>query len=286
MKRKIVLLLLCVTVTLGIVGCAGKTQTEKQRKPKEDITEQSVSEDTNTSKEEKENVTHVEKEEIELQNEIQITDQTSEEEKASQKAQENSTEKEKPTEHSTQKPESQPQSTQQPVVTPTPEKPKVEETTPEPEPPRATSSDSVAVANKVLEYINSYRSTPATKLSGLTKYAEYRSRQLVSNFAHDTFDERAAATALQYGTYIDPTLYGITGEPYYAAGAREAIAKAGYAGSVDYVAKSIADLVKNSAGHWAYVGSTEYSYIAVGITYESGMWYCDIAVARENTDNK
>ena len=286
MKRKIVLLLLCVTVTIGIVGCAGKTQTEKQRKPKEDITEQSVSEDTNTSKEEKEHVTHVEKEEIELQNEIQITDQTSEEEKASQKAQENSTEKEKPTEHSTQKPESQPQSTQQPVVTPTPEKPKVEETTPEPEPPRATSSDSVAVANKVLEYINSYRSTPATKLSGLTKYAEYRSRQLVSNFAHDTFDERAAATALQYGTYIDPTLYGITGEPYYEPGAREAIAKAGYAGSVDYVAKSIADLVKNSAGHWAYVGSTEYSYIAVGITYESGMWYCDIAVARENTDNK
>ena len=286
MKRKIVLLLLCVTVTIGIIGWTDKTQTEKQRKPKEDVTEQSVSENTNTSKEEKEHVTHVEKEEIELQNETQLTDRTSEEEKASQKAQENSTEKEKPTEHSAKKPESQPQSTQQPVVTPTPEKPKVEESTPEPEPPRATASDSVAVANKVLEYINSYRSAPATKLPGLTKYAEYRSRQLVSNFAHDTFDERAAATALQYGTYIDPTLYGITGEPYYAAGAREAIAKAGYAGNVDYVAKSIADLVKNSAGHWAYVGSTEYSYIAVGITYESGMWYCDIAVATENTDNK
>ena len=125
---------------------------------------------------------------------------------------------------------------------------------PEPEPPaqnaptvpttpNATANDSKAVADKVLEYINSYRSTPATKLPGLTTYAEYRSRQLIRNFAHDTFDERAAATALQYGTYIDPTLYGIEGEAYYTAGAREAIAKAGYAGSIDYVAKSIANLI-------------------------------------------
>lgn len=193
---------------------------------------------------------------------------------------------------STQKPQT-PQAETKPQdeeVTPTPERPKQEtpdQNTPAvPATPNATANDNRAVADKVLEYINSYRSTPATKLPGLTIYAEYRSRQLISNFAHDTFDERAAATALQYGTYIDPTVYGAQGEPYYAAGAREAIAKAGYAGSVDYVAKSIADLVKNSAGHWAYVGSSEYSYIAVGVTYESGMWYCDIAVARENTDNK
>lgn len=183
--------------------------------------------------------------------------------------------------------QSQNQKTQQPTTptTPTPETPRVEEETPVPEVPKATASDSVAVANKVIDYINSYRSSPATKLPGLTKYAEYRSRQLISNFAHDTFDERAAATALQYGTYIDPTLYGMTGEPYYESGAREAIAKGGYVGTIDEVAKRLADLVKNSAGHWAYVGSSEYSYIAVGITYESGMWYCDIAMARLNTDN-
>ena len=279
MKRKIVLLLLCVTVTIGIVGCTGKSQTEKQKKPKEQVTEQVPSEDTEASEEEqKDEVTHTEKK-TEVGEEVQSGEQAAETPKTPQK-------EEKKTESSSQKQESQSQSTPTATVTPTPEKPKVEEITPEPEPPRATASDSVAVANKVLEYINSYRSTPAEKLPGLTKYAEYRSRQLVKNFAHDTFDERAAATALQYGTYIDPTLYGIEGEPYYAAGAREAIAKAGYAGSIDYVAKSIVDLVKNSASHWAYVGSTEYSYIAVGITYESGMWYCDIAVARENTDNK
>ena len=67
---------------------------------------------------------------------------------------------------------------------------------------------------------------------------------------------------------------------------REAIAKAGYVVTVDSVAKQLANLVKNSSGHWAYVGSDEYPYIAVGVTYESGMWYCDIAMARENTDNK
>lgn len=287
MNRKIVLLLLCVTVTIGMVGCAGSHQTEKQKKPKEQVTEQLVSEDTKTSDEEQtEEVTRTEKKTESVGGEVQNNNQVTETPKTPQKAETGATEQEKKPESSSQQQQNKPQTTPPSTVTQIPEKPKVEEPTPEPEPPRATASDSVAVANKVLEYINSYRSTPATKLPGLTKYAEYRSRQLVKKFAHDTFDERAAATALQYGTYIDPTLYGIEGEPYYAAGAREAIAKAGYAGSIDYVAKSIADLVKNSANHWAYVGSMEYSYIAVGITYESGMWYCDIAVAIENTDNK
>lgn len=148
----------------------------------------------------------------------------------------------------------------------------------------AGASDTYAVACKVLEYINQYRSVPAIKLSGLTNYAQYRSKQLVSNFAHDTNDQRAAATALQYGEYIDPSQFGGSGAPYYRAGAREAIAKAGYNGTVDQVAEKLAKLVRDSSGHWAYIGSSEYKYIAVGVTYQSGMWYCDIAVAEENTD--
>ena len=54
---------------------------------------------------------------------------------------------------------------------------------------------------------------------------------------------------------------------------------------MDEVAYKLATLVRNSAEHWCYIGSAEYGYIAVGVTYESGMWYCDIAVAAENTDN-
>ena len=155
----------------------------------------------------------------------------------------------------------------------------------EPEKSYAGAENARAVADKVLEYINSFRTSPAVKLPGLTSYAEYRSRQLIRNFAHDTNDERAAATALQYGEYVDPSVYGGSGEPYYRANASEAIAKAGYVGTVDEVAYKLATLVKNSAEHWCYIGSVEYGYIAVDVTYESGMWYCDIAVAAENMDN-
>ena len=150
--------------------------------------------------------------------------------------------------------------------------------------PRAGKNDTAAVAQRVLEYINQYRSSPATRLSGLTEYAQYRSRQLVSNFAHSTADQRAAATALQYGEYVDPSVFGGSGQPYYRANAREAIAKAGYVGTIDEVAMKLATLVKNSPNHWNYIGDSQYCYIAVGVTYESDMWYCAITVASENTD--
>ena len=150
--------------------------------------------------------------------------------------------------------------------------------------PRAGKNDIAAVAQRVLEYINQYRSSPATRLSGLTEYAQYRSRQLVSNFAHNTADQRAAATALQYGEYVDPSVFGGSGQPYYRANAREAIAKAGYVGTIDEVAMKLATLVKNSPNHWNYIGDSQYCYIAVGVTYESDMWYCAITVASENTD--
>ena len=150
--------------------------------------------------------------------------------------------------------------------------------------PRAGKNDTAAVAQRVLEYINQYRSSPATRLSGLTEYAQYRSRQLVSNFAHSTADQRAAATALQYGEYVDPSVFGGSGQPYYRANAREAIAKAGYVGTIDEVAMKLATLVKNSQNHWNYIGDSQYCYIAVGVTYESDMWYCAITVASENTD--
>lgn len=169
---------------------------------------------------------------------------------------------------------------------PQPVTPKPETSQPVPAKPNASASDAKVIADKVAEYINQYRReqgvSPAVCLTGLTQYAEYRSRQLISNFAHDTDDERAAATALQYGEYIDPTLYGMSGKPYYTACAGEAIAKAGYTGTIDEIAKSLAALVRNSAEHWCYVGSSEYRYVGVGITYESGMWYCDIALTMEN----
>lgn len=193
----------------------------------------------------------------------------------------NSSESSKPTEATkpteTTKPQTEP-TQKEPETT----QPPAEETVPEE--PRAGRNDTAAVAQRVLEYINQYRSSPATRLSGLTEYAQYRSRQLVSNFAHDTADQRAAATALQYGEYVDPSVFGGSGQPYYRANAREAIAKAGYVGTIDEVAMKLATLVKNSPNHWNYIGDSQYCYIAVGVTYESDMWYCAITVASENTD--
>lgn len=193
----------------------------------------------------------------------------------------NSSESSKPTEMTkpteTTKPQTEP-TQKEPETT----QPPAEETVPEE--PRAGRNDTAAVAQRVLEYINQYRSSPATRLSGLTEYAQYRSRQLVSNFAHDTADQRAAATALQYGEYVDPSVFGGSGQPYYRANAREAIAKAGYVGTIDEVAMKLATLVKNSPNHWNYIGDSQYCYIAVGVTYESDMWYCAITVASENTD--
>ena len=179
-----------------------------------------------------------------------------------------------------------PTETTKPQTEPTQKEPESTEPPAEtvPTAPRAGKNDTAAVAQRVLEYINQYRSSPATRLSGLTEYAQYRSRQLVSNFAHSTADQRAAATALQYGEYVDPSVFGGSGQPYYRANAREAIAKAGYVGTIDEVAMKLATLVKNSPNHWNYIGDSQYCYIAVGVTYESDMWYCAITVASENTD--
>ncbi len=171
---------------------------------------------------------------------------------------------------------------------PNPPEPAPVEPEPVPDTPKAGAEDVRAVAEHVLGYLNEYRvqqgSGQAIWLSGLTSYAELRSVQLVSNFAHDTNDQRQAATQLQYGEYVDPALFGRDGEPYYRANAREAIAKAGCSGTVSEVAQFIARIIRESASHWAYIGSSEYGYMAVGVTYRDGTWYCDVAVASENTD--
>lgn len=138
----------------------------------------------------------------------------------------------------------------------------------------------------MLYYINAYRQaqnvSAAEPLPGLTAYARYRSRQIVSNFSHDEDDARAAATALKYGQYIDPADIGEAGQPYYRVSAREAIAKTGRVGTVDEVAKALADLFRNSAGHWAYVGAQRNGYIGIGVTYAGSLWHCAVSVSADD----
>lgn len=292
MTKKLLLIGLMLTLIITLNGCYSDDPKPNEKAYEVPVSSFSESEENTSSESETEKDDVITQEETEYSKDIAETDTTTV-----------SVIKETPKSNDTEKndepdiakqPNEQPKSetkatenqtqpvTQEPAEKTEPKEPeKVIETV-----PNATKEDCKEVAQRVLEYINSYRGTAATKLSGLTEYAEYRSRQLVGNFAHSTDDERTAATALCYGEYVDPALYGMTGEPYYTAGAREAIVKTGYVGSIDKVAEKIALLVKNSSGHWNYVGSSDYSYIAVGVTYESGVWYCDIAMAMENSDNK
>ena len=169
----------------------------------------------------------------------------------------------------------------QPTTNPT-EESKEPETESVPEPVYQVPERSEVEA-LVAAYINQYRSTNATVLSGLTSVARYRSNQLVTNFAHT--DGIDACNALQYGEFVDMTLYGMSeSDSYYQGYNREAIAKGNWTGSADEIAQRIANGFKNSSSHWSYLDSSEYSYIAVGCTYDeaSSMWYCCICVSSKN----
>lgn len=160
------------------------------------------------------------------------------------------------------------------------------ETQPEetiPIPPPSTSE----IERLVAQYINQYRaeqgSTKATVLTGLTEVARYRARQLVTDFSHNSIPN--PCTVLQYGEYIDMTLFGgDASESYYRGYNREAIGKGDWFGTADQMAQRIAKGFKNSSSHWAYVGDSEYSYMAVGVHYNEvdGKWYCCICMSSKN----
>lgn len=146
----------------------------------------------------------------------------------------------------------------------------------------ATAADTREVADQVIFYLNKARtekgSGELSKLSGLTRYAEYRSGQLISNFAHDPGDWNKAAEAAGYGKYIDLSENGSTPQGYYDIGAREALAMAGIAGSTDRIAETLAQIIIDSPRHWSYVGSDEMKYTAVGVSCNADMWYAAIMV--------
>lgn len=140
------------------------------------------------------------------------------------------------------------------------------------------------VARKTAEKINALRqsqcSPAATILPGLGKVATYRSEQLVTNFSHESSPD--ACTVLKYGEYVDMSDCGMPEASYYRGYNAEAAAKGNWTGTADEIADRIANGFKNSAGHWRYVGSAEYTYMAVGITYKGGTWYCCVCVSSQN----
>lgn len=162
------------------------------------------------------------------------------------------------------------------------------QTEPQPEETKPIEQPSIYdIERLVAQYINQYRanqgSTSATILPGLTEVARYRARQLVNDFSHNSNPN--PCTVLQYGEYIDMTLFGgDASESYYRGYNREAIGKGDWFGTADQMAQRIANGFKNSSKHWAYVGDSEYSYMAVGVHYNEadGKWYCCICMSSKN----
>lgn len=283
--KRVIEILLCLTIIFSTVGCTKTIQQEGKNANTTTTTTFKYEEDTTESLPEEKEINSESITEEDTKNQIESTTKKAIDEESGITANKSATSSSKVTETTTKVTPNVPKET-------TTEK---AETTTKTSVVYADKSDEKAVAEKVIYYINKYRqeegNVVAKKLPRMTEYAQYRSRQLVSNPHHSTKDERVAATALKYGEYIKPSLYGMSGDPYYQATCAEAVAGHGYKGTIDEVAKDIADLFRNSSGHWSYVGAvdyasdfekTEYKYIGVGVTYENGYWYCCVCVTTTN----
>lgn len=171
----------------------------------------------------------------------------------------------------------------QPTTDPTEET--TEETQPEttPEPVEPDYAFKRQVASYAAQYINQYRSSPCAVLSGMSQVAQYRAGQLCYNFSHSTADKRAALAYYEYGRWIDATLAGLDeSDSYYESDTSEAICRGFKGTDAEALGKSLADTIRNSGSHWAYVGSAEFSFMGIGVEYHDGKWYACVMVGTVN----
>lgn len=138
------------------------------------------------------------------------------------------------------------------------------------------------VAAYAARYLNQYRGSSCTVLSGMSKVAQYRAGQLTYNFAHSTKDKRAALARYEYGRWIDATQAGLDeSDSYYESDTVEAICRYFHGDTPEELGKAIADLIRNSSSHWRYVGDTQYSYMGIGVEFRDG-WYACVMVGTVN----
>ena len=144
--------------------------------------------------------------------------------------------------------------------------------------------DPADIERLVIEKVNAHRLAQgdivATMLPGLSEVARYRANELTTNFEHR--GEQHVSTELKYGQYVDLAPYGMPDESYYKGYSREAIGMGDWFGTAESMSDRIADGFHHSKGHWSYVGSSKYPYIAVGVTKANGKWYVCICMSEEN----
>ena len=180
----------------------------------------------------------------------------------------------------TEPPETDPPATDPPVTEPPATEAETEPAT-ELEPFVPDYAFKREVAAYAAKYINQYRSSPCTVLSGMSQVAQYRANQLCYNFSHSTSDKRAALAYYEYGRWIDATEAGLDASlSYYESDTSEAICRGFRGADAEALGKAIADLIRSSGSHWSYVGSSEYNYMGIGVEYreDSYGWYCCVMV--------
>ncbi len=297
MMKRVIAIIMAIILSITLIACSNQTPTRTESEVGKSGTSDVVSV---TSSNEERNETsddtttiHSEKPTESSTFSSSVTEDTitTEKEKVESKPKDTSTTKvdtevtappnetEKKTEESKTK-NAEPKT--EPTVNEPSTEPEPEETTVQTAPPSTQE-----IERLVAEYINQYRveqgSTQATILTGLTDVARYRARQLVSNFSHNSVPD--ACNELKYGEFVDMTLYGgMETDSYYQGYNREAIGKGDWFGTAEQMAKRIAKGFKNSSGHWAYVGDSQYGYMAVGIHYNEtdGKWYCCVCMSSKN----
>ena len=280
--KKIIILLLCCGVLVSMVGCGDNTAPPPTESPPTTVSETTI--------------TEVPTETIPPTTMVKPTEKEKEPpptDRADQATETTKTATETPT---TAKPKEESKAT----VTTKPTEPSAaenikpkEETPPKTEEPQEEiyvgiqwpEVDPAHIEKLVIEKINAYRiaqgDTAATMLPGLTEVARYRANELITNFSHS--GHQNACNALQYGEFIDMTLYGGTAnDNYYRGYSREAIGVGDWFGTAESMSDRIAEGFHHSKGHWSYVGSSEYPYIAVGVTKANEKWYVCVCMSAEN----
>ena len=277
--RKIIILLLCCGVLVSMVGCGDNTTPPPTESPPTTVLETIIKETP-----------------TETTPPMTAVKSTEEEKKPvpTEKATEPTVTVTEPT--TTEKPKEE----TKPVATPKPTEPSAAENT---EPKNETSPnteepqeeiyagiqwpevDPADIERLVIEKVNAYRiaqgDTAATILPGLTEVARYRANELTTNFSHTS--SRDACNELKYGEFVDMTLYGLTAEDsYYQGYNREAIGMGDWFGTAESMSDRIADGFHHSKGHWSYVGSSKYPYIAVGVAKANEKWYVCICMSEKN----
>ena len=279
--RKIIILLLCCGVLISMVGCGGNTAPLPTESPPTSVSETVI---TETTTEIIPPVTAVqpteeEKEPTPTENKNHATEPTV--------AATEPTTTAKPKEET--KPKVPIKSTEPSAAEITESK---KETPPKTEEPQEKiyvgiqlpEVDPADIERLVIEKVNAYRiaqgDMAATMLPGLTEVARYRAKELTSNFEHRA--EQHVSTELKYGQYIDLAPYGVPDDSYYKGYSREAIGMGDWLGTAESISDRIADGFYHSKKHWSYVGSSEYPYIAVGVTKANDKWYVCILMSDEN----